>query len=800
MRELGASDCKHAFAVTGFATTAELSDDGLGIIGQERAVEAMNFGLRAQAANYHIYVAGPVGTGRSTYVQARLRQEAAGRAVPPDLCYVYDFAMPERPKLLTLPAGEGRKLQKTMERLLAEVSAELRRVFESSEYEAHRSGIAQGFERRSQEITARLEAEARSAGFALQFTPTGIATVPLGPKGEPLTAEAFQLLPDHRQKELMAASEALEGAVSETARLLRELQREARAAASDLDRQTAAYVVGHAVEATKSQFEGLTAVAAYLDAVAADIVEHLDAIRMSLSDGPQVPMPLAVSPDFWIRYRVNVFVDNSQTRGAPVVTEPVANLPSLIGRLEFRAGMGGPTTDFTMLRSGALQQANGGFLVLPLRELLSSPGAYEALKRCLRERVVHMDGPMATAGPYPIAALDPEPVPVSLQVVLIGPPTAYQSLLLLDEDFRKLFKVKVEFDADMPASETNIRKYAGFIATVCRRESTPHLDADAVARVLTVSSRLAEDQSKLSTRFNEIVDLVISSGVWARVDGRDTVGAADVDRARRERQRRAGRVEDRLQEATRRGDFLVATRGTAVGQVNGLTVINLGDTAFGRPVRITARTWAGRHGVVHIERETQMGGAIHTKGVLTVAAYLAATYAQRAPLSLTGSVAFEQTYEEVDGDSASDAELYALLSELAGVPIRQSLAVTGSVDQAGRVQPIGGVNEKIEGFYRTCAGGEDGLTGEQGVVIPPQNVKNLVLDDEVVAAVAAGRFHIWTAATVDEGIEILTGVPAGAPGPDGSYPPESVHGRIAARLAEYAAGLRASRCPEEDDA
>jgi len=790
VQELRAPDLKRTFAVKGFNSTADLIEDGLGIIGQERAVDAMEFGLRAQAAGYHIYVAGPVGTGRSTYVQARLQQEAAGRAVPPDLCYVYDFATPERPKLLTLQAGQGRRLQKVMERFMTEVSGELRRVFESSEYEARRASIGQGFERRTQEITSHLEAQARSAGFALQFTPTGIVTAPLDAKGQPMSAEAFQLLPDARQQELMTRSQGLEGALSETGRLLRELQREARAAAEDLDRQSAAYVVGHIAEAVKAQFEGQAPVAAYLEAVATDVVEHLDAIRMATGDGPQLPAPLAVSPDFWVRYRVNVFVDNSQTRGAPVVTEPVANLPSLVGRLDFRAGPGGATTDFTMLRSGALQQASGGFLVLPLRELLSSPGAYEALKRCLRERVVHMDGPLAASMPFPVAALDPEPVPINLQVVLIGPPSAYTSLLLMDDDFRKLFKVKVEFDADMPVTDANIAKYAAFIASVCRQRSSPHLNADAVARVLDYSSRLAEDQSKLSTRFNEIVDLVISSGVWSRAEGRDTVTAADVDRARRERLRRAGRVEDRLHEATRRGDFLLPTRGTAVGQLNGLTVINLGDTAFGRPVRITARAWVGRRGVVHIERETRMGGAIHTKGVLTVAAYLAATYAQHEPLSLTASLSFEQTYEQVDGDSASDAELYALLSELAGVPIRQGIAVTGSVDQLGTVQPIGGANEKIEGYFRTCALAEGGLTGEQGVIIPQQNVKNLALDDEVVAAVAAGRFHLWSAATIDEGIEILTGVPAGRPGEDGAYPPESVHGRVAARLHGYAAELR----------
>ncbi len=794
MQELSAADLKRTFAVKGFGSTAELSADGPGIIGQERAVEAMEFGLRAHAAGYHIYVAGPLGTGRSTYVQARLREEAARRPVPPDLCYVYDFAVPERPRLLTVPAGQGRRLQRAMERLTGEVSGELRRVFESSEYEAHRSSIAQGFEQRSQLITSRLEEQARAAGFALQFTPTGIATVPLGPRGEPMTAEAFQLLPDHRQKELMAASQALDSSLAETARQLRELQREARDAAAKLDRETAAYVIGHTIETVKGQFEGLADVSHYLDGVAADIVEHLDAIRTAITDGAQPALPMmTVGPEFWARYRVNVFVDNSQTKGAPVVTEPVANLPSLIGRLEFRAGPGGPTTDFTMLRAGALQQANGGFLVLPLRELLTSPGAYEALKRCLRERVVHMDGPLVAAIPYPVAALDPEPVPIDLQVVLLGPPMAYQSLLLMDDDFRKLFKVKVEFEPDMPASDTNVAKYAAFVASVCRRESCPHLEADAVARVLAYSARLAEDQGKLSTRFNEIVDLVISSGVWAQAEGHDLVTAADVDRARRERLRRAGRVEDRLQEATRRGDLMVPTGGAAVGQINGLTVINLGDTAFGRPVRITARTWVGRGGIAHIERETQMSGAIHTKGVLTLSAYLSATYAQETPLSLSASVAFEQTYEEVDGDSASDAELYALLSELSGVPIRQGLAVTGSVDQDGNVQPIGGVNEKIEGYFRTCAGGEGGLTGEQGVVIPRQNVKNLLLDDEVVAAVAAGRFHIWTAASIDEGIEILTGVPAGKPGPAGAYPAESVHGRVAARLAAYAEAWRASR-------
>lgn len=777
-----AAECRRLFSVGGFATTEELTEDPVGIIGQERAVEAMEFGLRAPDAGYHIYVAGPVGTGRSTYVNARLQQQAEGRPVPPDLCYVYDFAAPERPALLALPAGQGRRLQRGMERLVAEVATDLRRVFESNEYEVRRAEIAHTFERQSQQVTGRLEEQARAAGFAVHMTPTGIGTIPLGPKGEPMTAEAFQLLPEERQKELMARGQALEGAVSEAAHVLRDIQRQARTAAAELDRETATYVVGHAVAAAKEPFAGQTRVQGYLDAAGADMVEHLDAFRGEPDHGH--------GPDreFRQRYRVNVFVDNGATRGAPVVVETVADLPSLVGRVEFRGTPVGPTTDFTMLRPGALQRASGGYLVLPLKELLSAPGAYEALKRCLREGRVRLEG-VAAPVPYAVAGLSPEPVPIQLKVVLIGPPVAYQRLLLLDEDFRKLFKVKVDFDGDMPASEANVASYAAFVASVCRREGVPHLTAPAVGHLLGYSSRLAEDQAKLSTRFNQIVDVIVSAGVWAREAGHGRCEAADVEKALREQVRRAARVEDRLLEATRAGDLRVEIRGAAVGQINGLTVINLGDYAFGRPSRITARAWPGRRGVTHVERETRMGGQIHTKGVLTLAAYLSATYGQAVRLAIAASLAFEQTYEEVDGDSASSAELYALLSELAQVPIRQGIAVTGSVDQRGVVQPIGGVNEKIEGFFRCCAAAPGGLTGDQGVVIPPQNVKNLALRDEVVAAVEADRFHLWSVETVDEGIELLTGVAAGQPGADGAFPAESVHGRVSGRLREFAARM-----------
>ncbi len=768
-----------------FETTAGLAIED-SIVGQDRAVRALDFGLSVPQPGYNIFVSGPTGTGRTTYTLSQVTRIAAAQPVPFDWVYVHNFQQPDQPLAISLPPGEGSRLRRDIDHLIEELKDSIRKLFASETFEAKRSGLLHSFEQRAGAIWRELEQEARRLGFALQRTPMGIVTIPVGPSGDPLADEQLQQLGAAHRDELERRARALQESVAEATRKVRTIEREAREALQDLERSAVRSVASVAIEPLRQRYADHPKIVAWLDAFLTDVVERHDDFKEDGEPHPPLPLPLR-RPDF-TRYRVNLFIDHSKTTGAPVVFESNPTYYNLLGKVEYRGEFGALVTDFTMIKPGALHRANGGYLILQARDVLLAPLAWEALKRALKSREVRIENIAEQYGLVPTASLRPEPIPLDVKVIVIGGTLLYHLLYLLDDDFAKLFKIKSDFDVDIERTPETMVQYCQALGTICRRQGLLPFDRTAVARTLEQSARLAEHQRRLSMRFNEVVDVLYEASAWARREGAAVVTAAHVRRAIEERIYRSNRIEERIRQLIREGQLLVSVDGAVVGQVNGLSVLQLGDYAFGRPTRITARTYVGGRGVVNIERETQLSGRIHTKGVFTLAAYLGGKYAQQRPLSMSASITFEQTYEEVEGDSASSTELYALLSDLAGVPIDQGIAVTGSVNQKGEVQPIGGVNEKIEGFYYTCKA--LGLTGRQGVLIPYQNLPNLMLNEEVTEAIRAGQFHIWAVRTIDEGLEVLTRMPAGEADATGAFPDGTLNALVSKRLGELADRLR----------
>ena len=786
-----------------FQSTTDLPPEQ-SLVGQDRAVRALVLGLSVQQPMFHVFVVGPAGTGRTTYTQLKVREVARTQPVPRDWCYVYNFKDPSQPLALHFPPGEGRRFAAAVAALVDEVRNAIRQVLASEQFEAMRRQTLERFETEANRIWQELEAVARQKGFSLQRTPLGITTVPLGPTGQPMTQEEFDRLPGLIKDRLAQANRELQEEVAEAVRKVRAIERQARDAVAQLERDAVLAAVRDPIHRLRERYRDLPGVVAYLDALQEDVLEHRDAFREEEAQ-PQLPLPVAaLRRSVLERYEVNLLVDNGDLEGAPVVLETNPSYYNLFGKVEYRGELGTLVTDFRMIRPGAVHRANGGYLILNARDLLLQLASYDALKRALRSGEVRIENLSEQYGLVPTATLRPQPIPLDLKVVLIGPPDLYYLLYRYDEDFRKMFRVKAEFDTQMPRTEENMRRVAAALGGMCTDDGIRPCDRTAVAKILEYSARLAESQDKLTTRFGEIKHVLVEASAWAARDGAPVVTARHVQRALEERVYRSNLLEEKIQELIQRGQLYVDVDGEVVGQINGLSVWHLGDYAFARPTRITARAFVGTRGVVNIEREINLSGPIHSKGVLILSGYLGGQYAAQRPLSLSASLTFEQTYEEVEGDSASAAELYALLSVLAEVPLRQGIAVTGSVNQKGEIQPIGGVNEKIEGFYAVCKA--KGLTGRQGVVIPQSNLQNLMLREEVVDAVREGRFHVWAVRTLDEGLEILTGMPAGQARPDGTFPEGTVHARVAARLEEFNERLRrtrtarpeAEREPEED--
>jgi lon-related putative ATP-dependent protease len=776
-----------------FQTTADVVPLQ-GTVGQPRALDALEFGLEIGTAGYNLFVVGAPGSGRLSTVRDHLERVARERPVPGDWVYVHDFTQPDRPRAIGLPAGWGRGLARDVEELVQTAQREIGRSLESEEYQKRRTALVAEVERDVQALRAEIEAFAAARGFQLRFLPTGIALVPLL-EGHTVTPEQAEQLSAEQRAELETRSQEIHGELQNEGRRLRRVERAGAERLAELERDTAAAAIASALNGLAEKYAAHPAVLEYLKAVQEDVPQHLAEFREhpqagALDEQATLADLLGATPRAApsTRYRVNVLVDNGGIDAAPVVIERNPTYYNLTGRIEYRPQLGSMVTDFTQIRAGSLHRANGGFLVVEVLDLLSQPFAWEGLKRALRAREVTMENLAEQLSFVPTAGLRPQPIPLDVKVVLIGTPLLHMLLYARDEELRELFKVKVEFAPDMEWTDEHVLSYAAYMRRWIEQAGLRHFDRGAVARVVEQGSRLREDQRKLSTRLLDVSDLVTEASFWAGKAGRDVVTAADVDQAVSKKDDRSSLLEDRMREMVDRRTIVIDTEGARTGQLNGLTVLELGDHSFGQPVRITATTSLGRGSIESIERQVELSGPIHSKGVLILSGYLAEQYAQDWPLALRATLTFEQSYDEVEGDSASSAELYALLSALSGVPIAQGLAVTGSVNQHGEVQAVGGVTRKVEGFFHVCR--QRGLTGTQGVVIPAANVASLMLDDEVVQAVREGRFHVHAVRTVDEAIELLSGTPAGERRPDGGYPEGTVHRLVADRLQAYAERLR----------
>lgn len=771
----------------GFQTTASLGGEAA-IIGQERAVQAIDFGVGITSFGFNIYALGGTGTGRATTIHTFLSRVAAAQPVPDDLIYVHNFTDETRPNAVRLPPGTALPFRADMEELVADLLREIPRAFESESYDQQKEQIVRQMQQQSNHVLVELEQKANERGFTLVKSAMGLGIAPVL-NGQVLTPEAYQQLDEQTRQTIEQQREALQGELVDSMRTVRDLEKNTKRRLQDYDREIADFAVRHLIEELQGKYGQIEEIPAYLAAVHADIVNNVAGFKgdEAPAEGLAATMEAGQTEALLKRYRINVIVDHSQQTGAPVIFEPHPTYGNLVGRIEHHAQFGALVTDFTMIRAGALHRANGGYLIAEMGGLLSNPLAWDALKRAIKNGSIRTEEPGAQLQVVSTVTLEPEPIPLAVKVVLIGDPETYYLLHEYDEDFRKLFKVQADFGIDFDRTDATCLSYAQFVAARCHQEGLIHFDPGAVSRIVEYGSRLAENQKKLSTRFGEIADLVREASYWAKRANRDSTTAEDVEKALAERIFRASRSQERLQEMIDDGTILLQVSGQAVGQVNGLSVMSLGDYAFGIPSRITVRTYAGRAGVVALDREAKLTGRIYDKGVLTLTGYLGGKYALSRPLSLSASISFEQSYQGIEGDSASSAELYALLSSLSGLPLEQGIAATGSVDQQGNIQPVGGVNEKIEGFFRSCR--NQGLTGSQGVILPARNVIDLMLIAEVRQAVETGQFHIYPVNTLDEGLEILTHTPAGELQADGTYPEGTLHTRVMARLAEIAASL-----------
>ncbi|MHB8882075.1 MAG: Lon protease family protein [Thermodesulfovibrionales bacterium] len=771
-----------------FTTTEDLPEL-IETIGQDRALSAIDFGLNLDNKGFNIYLLGENGTGKTTTIKALLSAKAAAETVPADWCYVYNFEDPDIPRAISMEPGSAVVFHKDMEELIKVLRLEIPKIFESKEYEKQKSSILEAFQLKQKGLFSGLEEDAQAKGFSIRKSVSGLMIVPVKKGGEPLTEEEYEALDETTKSKIDEIGKGLQERLNDVVREVRELEKGVKKELAALERDAALSAVGHFMDDLRAKYTGHDRITSYLSSVTEDILEHIDDFKGQEEQAPPMPFmrPQKTEPVF-TRYVVNVMVNNKETSGAPCIFESNPTYLNLFGRLEYRFQYGVAMTDFSMIKAGSLHKANGGYIVINALDLLRNMMSYDTLKRALRNGEIRIEDVWEQYRMVSTTTLRPEAIPLNVKVILIGNPHLYYLLYSMDEEYRELFKVKADFDSRMERNDETINKYAAFVASTCRKKGLMPFDRSGVAKVVEYGSRLAEHQGKLSSKFSEISDVIKESNYWAKKEGGSVVTSGHVEKALAEKVFRANRVEERLQEMVVEGTIIIDTEGEKVGQINGLAVLSLGDYQFGKPSRITASTYVGKSGVVNIERETKMSGRIHDKAVLIITHYINSTFARKKPISFTGSITFEQLYDMVEGDSASCAELYVLLSSLSGVPLRQDLAVTGSMDQNGDVQPIGGVNEKIEGFFDLCV--IRGLTGRQGVIIPEKNVHNLMIKKEVADAVRDGKFSIYPITRVEEGLALFTGMPAGEPDQDGTYPGDSLYHRIAARLEEISAAMK----------
>jgi lon-related putative ATP-dependent protease len=775
-----------------FSTTADLPDL-VDAVGQERALRSIEFGLGVRETGFNLYISGQTGTGRTSTIRNLLRQRAKDEPTPDDWVYVYNFKDSDNPISLSLPSGRGSELAADMKELVEAFKKDIPKALESKEYESRRTEVFDQYQAESNQLFETLETESEQHGFVLQRTVSGLVIVPQKDDHN-FTQEEYDALTDEERTALEEQGKLLTERLNDVLRQVRDNEKSTKEALALADRELGLSCLGHRLDPLREKYTGLEKVVTYLETVQEDILKNLEDFKPQPSQ-PQIPgLKIPRQEPSFERYEVNLLVDNKETEGAPIVFESNPTYNNLFGRIEHVMQYGGvAVTDFTMIKSGALHRANGGYLVIDAREVLINPFVWDSLKRCIRTAEIRIEDVLEQYRFMTMVSLKPESVPLQAKIVLVGTPWIYYLLYYQDPDYRKFFKVKAEFDSSVSRTPEVMHEYALFVATLCRDKKLLHFDRAGVACLLEYTARMVEDQQKLSSRFMEIADFVREASFWAERDGHEVITCSDVRRAAEEQLYRVNRIEERMQELFEDGTIMVDTEGDVVGQINGLSVISLGDHTFGRPSRITARTWLGQAGMINVEREVKLSGPIHDKGVLILTGYLGGLFARTHPLSLSASICFEQNYDGVEGDSASSTELYALLSALSSIPIRQGVAVTGSVNQRGQIQPIGGVNHKIEGFYTVCKA--KGLTGTQGVLIPKTNERHLMLKEEVVEAIAAGRFHLWSIETIEQGIEILTGVPAGIPGKNGAFPKGTVYYQVNQTLQKMHERMHS----EEDD-
>jgi lon-related putative ATP-dependent protease len=776
-----------------FETTQEL-DSSTTIIGQERLSAALEFGIGMKRDGYNIFALGPAKTNKQEHIQHFFESQAAGQPSPPDICYVNNFDDHYKPEVMRLPAGQAQHLEEKMDEFTEELVPILTSAFETEEYQNRRQSLQEKIQSQQNETFENLQEKAKEKGLALIRTPAGFSFAPLNDDGQMMNEDDIKNMPEEKRENLQNKTKELQEELQKIIQKMPSNQRKVREELKKLDQEIATYAIGGLFKDIRDDFSDLEKVQDFLDDVEQDVIDNVQMIMSSQGQahqqqGNQLAQMMQAQQqqnreNILDRYRINVLVDNSDTDGAPVIYEDNPNYKNLIGRVEYEAHMGGFSTNFNLIKPGAMHQANGGYLILDARQVLLEPFAWEGLKRVLKSGKLKIESFGESYRAISTVSLEPEPISLDIKVILIGKRMLYYMLSQYDPDFKELFKVEADFEDQIDRTDENQQHYIQLLAGLINKNDLHPFTKGALARVIEQGSRMVDDHEKLSTQTNELTDLLKEANYWAGENNHDAVQQEDVEKAVEQQVYRSARLRDRIQESINRNTIFIDTEGTEIGQVNGLSVMMIGNLAFGQPTRITARVQLGKGDIVNIEREVDMSGPIHSKGVLILKGFLGERYAKERPLSLSASLVFEQSYSPIDGDSASCAELYSLLSAIGDIPLRQAFSVTGSVNQHGKVQPIGGVNEKIEGFFDVC--NKRGLTGEQGVLIPHSNEKNLMLRADVREAAEQDQFHIYSVETIDEGMELLTGLEMGQPAEDGTYPEGTINRIITDKLNQFA--------------
>ena len=768
-----------------FETTKDLEPIVTGI-GQERGIKALEFGLNVDVKGYNLYLEGPSGVGKTMYTKKYLDNISKKKKIPNDWCYIYNFENPNEPIAVSLPAGQGKEFKELMDQFIKDIRNDINNTFSNEDFEKEKNIIKQEFDQKRSKLLEKLNKESGKYGFEVKTAQNGIYMMPVF-NGKTLQEEEFEKLDEDIKKEFEDKSSIVQEQILSVISQIKAIEKESDKKIEEWQSNIALMTVNAHINYVKSKYKRNKKINKFLDDIKKNILKNIPSFieqKQQSTINAMQPVQNQIQNQPWLNYRVNLFVDNSNLEGAPVIMDSNYSYHNIFGKLEYENYYGSLKTDYTMLKPGLLHLANGGYIIFQAKDLVSNPVCYEALKKALRIKEIAVENTMDQRSSMVMVSLKPETIPLDVKVILIGNANIYHSLLAIDSDFKKLFKAKVEFEEEAIRNNENMIKLARFIHGFCEQEELLHLDKYATARVVEYASRLAEDQNKISTRFNDLAQILGEACTWAKMDKSKIVKEEHVKKALIERVERVKKYDAKYAEMIKDNTLLIDTNGSKIGQINGLTVMTIGDYTFGKPAKITANTYTGKSGIINVEREVDLSGSTHSKGVLILNGYIGEMFAQDMPLSLTASICFEQLYNGVDGDSASSTELYALLSSLSGVPINQAIAVTGSVNQKGEIQPIGGVNAKIEGFYQICK--MRGLDGSHGVMIPIQNVRNLNLSDEVVEDVKNKKFHIYAISTIEEGIEILTGVPAGKKDKDGKFPAGTINYLVYEKLKKYA--------------